>query len=203
VLEVLGEILNRARADLDRAGVDYALIGGLAIGARTVLRFTQDADLTIAIDNDAQAERLARDLLGRGYQLAAEIDHTPTGRMAILRLISPAAPAGRDPADTPLLDLLIHSIGIEQEVVAQAQPVEVLTGVILPTARVPHLIAMKVLAESDQRLQDRIDLQQLILVATEADLDEVPLLLDKITQRGFAYDKDLHAVYEGFLKAKP
>lgn len=203
MLEVLGEILKQAQADLDRARVRYALIGGLAIGARTALRFTQDADLTVAVESDAQAEKLAHELIAHGYQLSTEIDHVPTGRMAILRLISPVVLHDRDKAEVPLLDLLLHSIGIEREVVDQAQPVEVLTGVTLPTARVPHLLAMKVLAESDQRLQERIDLQNLIQVATDADLREVPPLLDKITDRGFANEKDLHVVYEGFLQAKP
>lgn len=50
---------------------------------------------------------------------------------------------------------------------------------------------MKLLSESDQRLQDRIDLQHLIAAATDQDLADVPPLLDPITQRGFDRDKDL------------
>lgn len=203
MLEVLGEILTRAGADLDRAGVRYALIGGLAIGARTVLRFTQDADLTVAVDTDLEAERLTGTLISLGYRLSTEIDHVPTGRMAILRLVSPAVPPDRDPEDAPLLDLLFHSIGIEQEIVQQAQRIEILSTVTLPTARLPHLIAMKVLSESDRRPQDRIDLQQLLRVATDADLAQVPPLLDKITRRGFANEKDLPKVYQTFLDQRP
>ncbi|MFN3167035.1 MAG: hypothetical protein ACE37H_08230 [Phycisphaeraceae bacterium] len=199
MLEILCEILRRAAQDLDDAQARYALIGGLAIGARTVLRFTQDADLTVAVQSDQDAERIAGSLFASGYRLQTELDHQPSGRLAVLRLISPACPPEREVEDLPLLDLLFHSIGIEHETVAQADPIQIIAGVTLPTARLPHLIAMKVLSESDRRPMDRIDLQNLVAVATPDDLAEVPPLLDKITERGFADGKDLHAVFRAFV----
>lgn len=202
MLEILGKILSRAARDLDDAGARYALIGGLAIGARTVLRFTQDADLTIAVQTDQEAERIAGCLLSAGYRVSTELDHQPTGRLAVLRLISPAGPANRSEEELPLLDLMFHSIGIEHETVSQAQRIEIVSGVTLPTAQIPHLIAMKVLSESDRRPMDRIDLQNLVAVATQDELDAVPPLLELITQRGFAGDKDLRKVYQSFHDRK-
>lgn len=199
MLEVLKEILKRAAHDLDQVDADYAVIGGIAVGARTILRFTQDVDFAVNVTSDQHAERIASHLLGLGYRLRTEIDHKPTGRMAILRLISPVVPDTKEIADVPLLDLLFHSVGIESETVEQAQPIDFEGLTDLPAARTPYLIAMKVLSESDERLQDRIDLQNLIQAATDADLAEVPPLLDLITQRGFNNEKDLHAVYETFL----
>lgn len=199
MLEILSKILSRASNDLDGIDARYALIGGLAIGARTVLRFTQDADLTVAVDSDQQAEQIAAHLIRGGYQIVTELDHAPTGRIGVLRMLSPIAEAN-DSDSLPLLDLLIHSTGIEHETVAYAQPIEIIGGVYIPTATVPHLIAMKVLAESDRRLQDRIDLQNLIAVATPQELDTVPGLLSLIDVRGFANGKDLPAVYRHFLK---
>jgi len=200
MLEVLGSILNRAKRDLDEINARYALIGGLAIGARTQLRFTQDADLTVAVQSDTQAEQIAGHLIRSGYQIMTELDHAPTGRIGVLRLVSPvASKSAVDQDELPLLDLLIHSTGIEKEVVSQAQVIEVFSGVRLPTATIPHLIAMKVLSESDRRLQDRIDLQNLIAVAEPAELEAVPDLLSLIEQRGFANGKDLPAIFEKFL----
>lgn len=199
MLEVLGRILNRSANDLDRIGARYACIGGLAVGARTTLRFTQDADLTIAVDSDEHAETITGYLIKSGYQVAMELDHKPTGRMGVVRLISPEAIGPYENDETPLLDLLILSTGIEHETVAHSQPIEILSGVTIPTATVPYLLAMKVLSESDRRLQDRIDLQNLIAVATQQDLDTVPGLLDLINERGFANGKDLHVVFDQFV----
>lgn len=200
MLEILGNILSQAARNLDEINARYALIGGLAVGARTVLRFTQDADLTVAVDSDQEAEQVAAHLIRSGYQIVTELDHTPTGRIGVLRLLTPIAEA-READLLPLLDLLMHSTGIEDETVAEAQPIEILGGVTLPTARIPHLIAMKVLSESDRRLQDRIDLQNLIAVASADDLEQVPPLLGLIEQRGFANDKNLIAIYTDFIKA--
>ena len=58
---------------------------------------------------------------------------------------------------------------------------------------------MKVLSESDRRLQDRIDLQNLIAVASDDDLALVPSLLKLIDERGFANGKDLQLVFGKFL----
>lgn len=99
---------------------------------------------------------------------------------------------------SPFIDLLFSHCGIEKETISAATPTEPFPGVIAPTATVPHLLAMKVLSESDRRLQDRIDLQNLIAVATQDDLSIVPGLLDLIDERGFANGKDLHAVFKTF-----
>jgi len=198
MLDILGNILSRAARDLDEVDAQYALIGGLAVGARTTLRFTQDADLTVAVDSDQKAEQIAAHLIHCGYQIVTELDHAPTGRIGVLRLLSPIADA-RDTDQLPLLDLLIHSTGIERDTVENAQPIEILGGITLPTATVPHLIAMKTLSESDRRLQDRIDLQNLIAVATQDDLALVPSLLNLIEQRGFANGKDLPSVFKQFV----
>lgn len=199
MLEVLSRILKRSANDLDQIGARYACIGGLAVGARTTLRFTQDADLTIAVDSDEHAETITGHLIQSGYQIVMELDHKPTSRIGVLRLLSPEATGPYEDDELPLLDLLVHSTGIEHETVANAQPIEILGGVTLPTATVPYLLAMKVLSESDRRLQDRIDLQNLIAVASQEELALVPGLLNLIDERGFANSKDLPAVFERFL----
>lgn len=48
----LESALHRIVADLERSGVDSALIGGLAVSVRTEPRFTRDADFAVAVAGD-------------------------------------------------------------------------------------------------------------------------------------------------------
>jgi len=196
--EILSHILRSAVADLETAEARFAVVGGLAIAARAMLRYTQDVDVVVAVDDDAEAERVAGVLIRYGYRPMAELDHRRLNRLATLRMLSPHVPRDMEPTDAPLLDILFASCGIEREVVAAATPTPVFPDVTLATARIPHLIAMKLVSESEVRHQDRADLHALILAATDADLVEVPPLLDLIAQRGYAGDKDLHALFQRF-----
>lgn len=63
------------------------------------------------------------------------------GRLATMRLRVPGEEAGGVVAD-----LLFASSGIEPEVAAEAEPLEVMGGVVLPVARTGHLLALEVLA---------------------------------------------------------
>jgi len=196
------QLLRRSVADLDSLAVRYAMVGGLAFGMRAEPRFTRDIDFTIAVDTEHDAEAVTGKLIVEGYFPQYEIANRITGKLATFRMRHKRSVAGLPVDESPFIDLLFSHCGIEREVVETATHTEPFEGLVVPTARLPHLIAMKVLAESDERLQDRIDLKHLILAATDADLTEVPPLLDLITQRGFAQDKDLHAVYGQFLSKR-
>jgi len=67
------------------------------------------------------------------------------------------------------IDLLFASSGIEPEVAGGSERIAYRPGVQLPVARIGHLIALKVLSESEHRLQDRIDLALLGGAATVED----------------------------------
>jgi hypothetical protein len=70
-----------------------------------------------------------------------------------------------------LADLLFASCGIEPEVVAAADAIELFQGLSVPVATIGHLIALKVLSrDDDTRPQDIVDLRALIVEATAADL---------------------------------
>jgi hypothetical protein len=78
-----------------------------------------------------------------------------------------------------------------------------LTGVgPLPAARTGHLIAMKVLAESDVREHDRADLQALIAVASKRELDLAGKAVRLIEERGYARGKKLGDVLDAFVKKR-
>ena len=46
--------LRQIHTDLTDAHVSFALVGGLAVSARTEPRFTHDADLAVALASDAR-----------------------------------------------------------------------------------------------------------------------------------------------------
>jgi hypothetical protein len=52
--------LRAAAVDLNAAGVRWALVGGLAVYARAIPRFTKDLDFAVAVANDAEAEDVVR-----------------------------------------------------------------------------------------------------------------------------------------------
>jgi hypothetical protein len=54
----------------------------LAVSARTAPRFTRDADLAVAVANDAEAEALIRRLRTRNYGIEAIVEQDAVGRLA-------------------------------------------------------------------------------------------------------------------------
>ena len=77
---------ERVAIHLEALGFDFALIGGLAVGARAEPRFTRDVDLGVSVDGDEEAERLLHAMTSRGYSIDTVIEHTKTGRLATARL---------------------------------------------------------------------------------------------------------------------
>lgn len=173
--------------DLDRTGHATAVVGGLAVSARTEARFTRDVDLAVAVSGDTDTEMLVRQLIASGYGVVAMIEQEATGRFATARLVPP----GSDP-DAVVVDLLFATAGIEPEVVAQATDLEIWPGTLGRVARVGHLIALKLLSRDPRRRpQDQVDLVALIAAA---DADELALAFEGarlIEERGFARERRL------------
>lgn len=191
-------LLHHVAKDLRQAGARFAVVGALAVGAHTGPRFTRDVDLAIATTSDAEAEHVLTYMIRYGYRPVAELDQKHGDRLLAMRLIAPYD-VGADPDEgQPIADIICRLCGIEQETVADATDVCLFPGLVLPTAKIPHLIAMKLVSESDHRHQDRADLQALIAVATPAEIAEVERLLDLVTARGYARDKDLHVTFRRF-----
>ena len=183
--------LERAFALLDGGfGAKVALVGGLAVSARTEPRFTRDIDFALAVADDAEAESVVHFMLRSGYQTALDVEQTGTGRLATVRLVHPDAPG-------VFVDLLFASSGIEREIVDDAEALEIF-GQVLKVARVPHLLATKLLSQSDERMQDRQDLVLLMSVATSEDLEETERLLRLIEERGYHRNRDLQSLLSEF-----
>lgn len=173
-------------ASLSRLHVSFALVGGLAVSVRTEPRFTRDADLAVALGTDKEAEALIHALRSHGFHVAAIVEQEAVGRLATVRLSLSAEPRA------PVVDLLFASSGIESEIVAEAEPIELLPNLTLKVARVAHLIAMKVLSRDDvRRPQDLVDLRGLLRVARADEIASARQALSLITARGYHRGRDL------------
>jgi hypothetical protein len=174
----LGEFLE-ALGDQAR----LAVVGGLAVSARTVPRFTADLDFAVVVADDAAAESLIFRLSTRGFRPQTILERIEGGVIGTARL--------RQSATSPIIDLLFAAAGIEAEVVEDAESLTVL-GHGVQVARTGHLIAMKLVSCDDRRRpQDRVDLVQLTRVADEAEWARAEIAVRLIEERGFARGRDL------------
>jgi hypothetical protein len=163
----------------------FALVGGLAVSARALARFTKDIDFAVAVDSDATAEQVVFGMQRSGYLIETIIQQRSSGRLATARL-------SRGPKE-PTVDLLFAASGIEPEVAACATTLQVLKHPV-PVATVGHLIAMKLVSFDDERRpHDRVDLLELAKVADDAEWARAELAVRLIGERGFGRGRDLAA----------
>jgi predicted nucleotidyltransferase len=172
---------------LRREGVQGCLVGGLAVSTRCDPRFTRDVDLALAVTDDSHAEGIVNLLTQQGFRIDAVVEQETKNRLAMTRLVS---------HDDTSIDLLIASSGIEAEVVADAEPLEVVKQIILPVARVGHLIALKLLSVAPGRETDYSDLRNLALVADEVEWQRAKSAVRLIVERGYSRNRDLESDLE-------
>lgn len=194
----LADALRRLQTDLRLLDVHWALVGGLAVSARAEPRTTRDIDVAIAVANDHEAEGLIRRLRDRGYLDEVVMEHRDTERLSTVRFTH------RGGAVDLFFDLLFASSGIEPEVVAGADRLEILPRLVVPVASVGDLLALKVLAlrpdRPQERPQDFADIRELLRVASDLDLDRARRALELVAERGYARGKDLQAEIEERLR---
>jgi predicted nucleotidyltransferase len=182
--------------NLEALGRRGAVIGGIAVSARCEPRFTRDLDLAIAAADDADAEALIFALQNSGYRVHTVLENTAQHRLATVRLESQS-----EQASGIVVDLLFASSGIEAEIVAEAESLEVFSGVTLPVARVGHLLVLKLLARDDRRRpQDLVDIRSLLTVAKQEDITRARNAAKLIQQRGFSRGRDLRRHLEDVVR---
>jgi len=160
----------------------------MAVSVRVRPRTTEDLDVVIAVPDDRHAEKVAFSFRSLGYLYLPNehaLEQEETARLATVRLL---APTGEEHG--VVVDLLFASSGIEAEIVAAAEPLEILPGLVVPVARNGHLIALKVLAG---RELDARDARWLWEVADEEERQLAREALAEITGRRFHRGKDLPA----------
>ena len=91
-------------------------------------------------------------------------------------------------------------IGIETEVVTDAEVLNLLPRLSMRVATTAHLIALKVLSRDDMtRPQDLVDLRALLRIASEAELARARDALTLIAVRGYHRGRDLIADLDSLL----
>jgi predicted nucleotidyltransferase len=188
--------LRLVTVELNRTGRPWALVGGLAVSARAEPRTTRDVDVAVSAANDAEAEALVLELQSRGFRVLAALEQEAVSRLATVRMV-----AQGEAAHGIVVDLLFASSGIEPDISARADVVDVLPGVRMPVARIGDLMALKMLARDDRRRpQDLDDLRALLREADETDLLEARQALSAIEARGFHRGRMLTQTFEEFLE---
>lgn len=194
----LTDALIQLETDLRAIRVRWALVGGLAVSARAEPRTTRDIDVAIAVAGDREAEAVSRLLTDRGYRIETHLEQEQTHRLATVRFLTPGQTPGI------LTDALFASSGIELEVTAAADLLEVLPGFFAPVAKTGHLLALKVLAlrpdKPQERPQDAADIRELLRVADQAEIRRARDAIGLISRRGFDRGKDLGAEFEEQLR---
>lgn len=192
----LEKVVKDAKEILERLGFGWALIGGLAVSARSEPRFTRDVDLAVAVAGDGEAESLIRELQQMGYQVLVVLEQETSGRLATVRC---QPPGGEEHG--VILDLLFASSGIEPEVVRAATVIEAFPGIELPVAGIGELLALKVLARDDERRpQDAIDIRALLRSAAKADLAAARRASERIVELGYHRDRDILGELETIIQ---
>lgn len=184
----------RVLSALRQENVKGCLVGGLAVSTRCDPRFTMDVDIAVVVDSDAQAEALVHSLSVYGLRMTGLVEQEAQGRLAMARLVTD---------DGTSVDLLIASSGIEEEVVASAEILEVVRGILLPVARTGHLIALKVLSVAPGRETDAADLRSLAGIATEEDWNLAVEAVSQIQERGYARGRQLDVQLRALRNSTP
>lgn len=194
MIDYLEEYVKAVAAHFRGLGVDFAVVGGIAVSLRTVERFTKDVDFAISVREDREAESIVESLRQAGFRIAMFLERDEDGRLATVRLTS-------DGDVEVFVDLLFATSGIENEIIADATPLEVFPGFVVKIASVPSLIAMKILsADWETRPQDVIDLQYLIAAASPEDIVTAEGLTALIVERGYCRSKDLKKDLDSYIE---
>lgn len=173
---------SRVLSALQQENVKGCIVGGLAVSARCDPRFTRDVDIAVVVETDEHAEFLITALASHGFRMVALVEQEAVGRLAMARLFN---------EDGLSIDLLIASSGIENEIVTNAESLEIVQGVWLPVARTGHLIAVKLLSVAPGRETDAADLRNLASVANEDEWNLASEAVTQIQERGFARGRHL------------
>ena len=192
--QLLGQAIKEVVQFINTRNLNYALIGGLAVSFRTIERATKDIDFAIAVSADSEAEIIVRDFQQLSFKPDQLMENKKTKSISTVRLLSSRYP-------NVYLDLLFSVTGIEKEITDSAEMISLLKGVEVKIATLSSLIAMKILSStSPNRRQDLVDLQNLILEASESELSEAKHLVKLIQNRGFDGGKDLISYCENFIR---
>lgn len=151
-------VLARLAAAFEEAGIEYALIGGLALGAHGAGRATVDLGFLAAGEHDEAVDRILRDA---GYECRQRSEQ-------VGNYLSRNPALGR-------VDLLFARREHGRGMLARARPHQ-FEGTEVPVADAADLIGLKVQAyhnDPSRRHGDLDDIGRLLRLAPEVDMERV------------------------------
>ncbi len=135
------ELLQHSHTLLAGANIRHALIGGLALGARGVQRFTNDVDWLVHGDDRLAAKQT---FLARGFNVHAE-------HAEVCHFVGPGN-----------VDLLFANRPLSQKMIEDAEPVPGFTCKCLGTEAIIGLKIQAYVNAPKRALRDKADIQALI-----------------------------------------
>src|SRR5262249_26228355 len=146
---VLNQTIQRVRQDLERAGIDYSVIGALALNQHGYRRFTEDIDLLMTKEG---LQKFQDVLVGLGYRPAFPVatkDFRTTRENVPIQVVT----TGEYPGDGRPKPVQFHN---------PKDDFVVIEGI--KTATLEKLIELKLASgiSAPDRLRDLADVQELI-----------------------------------------
>ncbi|MFB9662917.1 hypothetical protein ACFQS3_24795 [Glycomyces mayteni] len=228
----------RLGAAFDAVEAPWALTGSLAVSVRVEPAYLTHAGVVLAVRNEQIAHGILDGLEEQGFRLLSvteqmsvknwdhehgrpadpnhlEIEHHPNGLVAGAHLVD-------DTGERELeVDLVFAASGIEAEITAAAEPLEILPGQVFRVARTGHLIALMLLSLGDTGRQpepgqfasmdafsseqayigirDRADLTALTNAAADDDWRLAWEAVDLMATRSATRSRDLRSELAAFL----
>lgn len=184
--------LEEVERSFEKIGRPWALVGALAVAARSEARATLDIDVAVAVEDPEQASEVVSSLRVMGYAWQSEVGGFMTSFLV---------PAG--PEAGLRLDVLFSLAGIEAEVAKRAERIEILPGLEIPVASLGDLIAMKLLGAGEPgREHDWRDLRSLVARASDEDLEVTLAAIASLGIQGRASAHQLEARLRSVLEGR-
>lgn len=158
-------LLAEAVSVLDQAGIAHALIGGLAVVARGVLRSTKDVDLLA--DDRCLDDALWAPMRAAGYDVDVRRGDADDPLSGVVRIKRGAARS---------VDIVVPRSAWELDMIRRADPV-VVEGVTLPCVTRADLVLLKLKAGG---MRDRWDVGELLAIHGAELVDEVDARVEEV-----------------------
>lgn len=148
--------IQRLVRELDDHQIPYAIIGGVAVSVRAVPRYTKDVDAVLWVGEDGW-EEILESITRRGLKPKA-VDPIRFARQNRLLLLTDQ--------DGTEIDLSFGALPFEEEMIRNAEPIEIGDGCTASVATAEALVIMKAIA---WRPKDQQDIRDIVEVNPELD----------------------------------
>jgi predicted nucleotidyltransferase len=161
-LREFSKILRKAKQKGDIKG--YALIGGVAVSARSRPRATKDIDFLVHAEEYALSKTIPKMISKKGYEYKIFKGGLLDPINGVIRIL--------DEDGGEFVDLIPLFWNWQKEAIENAEEIEIFDGIIIPIAKTEDLIVLKLKAGGSQ---DMLDAQEL-LKASKLGLDRDRLM---------------------------